>query len=155
MPRPLLCVKCANLHAHTHSQTDMYRYTFKDAIHNRRKFRSQNSDNMDTWRKQKWEGSEKRKKKEDQGTRKNGNVPKLSVFLIFLGSGESKSRLAKAAGAEPSGQMREEKFHAVVARSRFEIKTLNAVRVRGHFWQLRCRKGARRCGAKHISKSEC
>ena len=24
-----------------------------------------------------------------------------------------------------------------------------------HFWQLRCRKSARRCGAKHISKSKC
>ena len=24
-----------------------------------------------------------------------------------------------------------------------------------HFWKLRCRKSARRCGAKHISKSKC
>ena len=29
----------------------------------------------------------------------------------------SKSRLAKAAGAEPAGQMRDEKLHALVARS--------------------------------------
>ena len=35
------------------------------------------------------------------------------------GSGGSKSRLAKAAGAEPAGQMRDEKLHAVVARSTF------------------------------------
>jgi len=34
-------------------------------------------------------------------------------------SGGSKSRLAKAAGAEPSGEMRDEKLHAVVARSTF------------------------------------
>ena len=34
-------------------------------------------------------------------------------------SGGSKSRLAKAAGAEPAGQMRDEKLHAVVARSTF------------------------------------
>ena len=33
--------------------------------------------------------------------------------------GGSKSRLAKAAGAEPSDQMRDEKLHAVVARSTF------------------------------------
>ena len=39
-----------------------------------------------------------------------------TVFLIW-GSGGSKSRLAKAAGAEPAGQMRDEKVHAVVARS--------------------------------------
>ena len=43
---------------------------------------------------------------------------------MICGSGGSKSRLAKAAGAEPAGQMR-------------------------------CRKIARRCGAKHISKSKC
>ena len=27
--------------------------------------------------------------------------------------------------------------------------------VSNHFWKLRCRKSARRCGAKHISKSKC
>ena len=42
---------------------------------------------------------------------------------MICDSGGSKSRLAKAAGAEPSGQMRDE-------------------------------KGARRCDAKHISKSK-
>ena len=31
-------------------------------------------------------------------------------FPMICGSGGSKSRLAKAAGAEPSGQMRDEKF---------------------------------------------
>ena len=43
---------------------------------------------------------------------------------MICGSGGSKSRLAKAAGAEPAGQMRDE-------------------------------KNARRCGAKHMSKSKC
>ena len=42
-----------------------------------------------------------------------------TVFLMICGSGGSKSRLTKAAGAEPSGQMRDEKLHAVVARSTF------------------------------------
>ena len=36
---------------------------------------------------------------------------------MICGPGGSKSRLAKAAGAEPAGQMRDEKLHAVVARS--------------------------------------
>ena len=36
---------------------------------------------------------------------------------MICGSGGSKSRLAKAAGAEPAGQMRDEKLHAVVARN--------------------------------------
>ena len=38
---------------------------------------------------------------------------------MICGSGGSKSRLAKAAGAEAAGQMRDEKLHAVVARSTF------------------------------------
>ena len=38
---------------------------------------------------------------------------------MIWGSGGSKSRLAKAAGAEPAGQMRDEKLHVVVARSTF------------------------------------
>ena len=38
---------------------------------------------------------------------------------MIWGSGGSKSRLAKAAGAEPAGQMRDEQLHAVVARSTF------------------------------------
>ena len=40
-----------------------------------------------------------------------------TVFSIISGPGGSKSRLAKAAGAEPSGQMRDEKLHPHVARS--------------------------------------
>ena len=31
----------------------------------------------------------------------------------------------------------------------------NAQNTPDHFWRLRCRKSARRCGAKHISKSKC
>ena len=39
------------------------------------------------------------------------------VFLMFSGSGGSKRWLAKAVGAEPSGEMRNEKLHAVAARN--------------------------------------
>ena len=38
---------------------------------------------------------------------------------MTCGPGGSKSRLAKAAGPEPCGQMRDEKLQAVVARSTF------------------------------------
>ena len=74
---------------------------------------------------------------------------------MICGSGGSKSRLAKAAGAEPAGQMRHEKVHAVVARSTFPSENLQSTRGADHFWKLRCRKSARRCGAKHISKWKC
>ena len=69
--------------------------------------------------KQRWEQSENRReeerrsgkrkseKKEDAGARKGG----------ICVCGGSKSRLAKAVGAEPSDQMRDENLHAVVARS--------------------------------------
>ena len=74
---------------------------------------------------------------------------------MIWGSGGSKSRLAKAAGAEPAGQMRDEKLHAVVARSTFPSQNVQNTRGSDHFSQLRCPKSARRCGAKHISKSKC
>ena len=63
------------------------------------------------------------------------------------------SRLAKAAGAEPAGQMSDEKLHAIVARSTFRSQNVQNTPAPDHFWKLRCRKSARRCGTKHISKS--
>ena len=154
----------------------------------RRKFRSQTSDNMDRWKAEQGRGREKRKsqKKEDADARKCRKVAKHCVFPMICGSGGSKSRLAKAAGAEPGGQMRDEKLHAVVARTHLEVKMYKTQHCRttfgswdvekvhaavarstfpsqnvqntsalDHFWKLRCRKSARRCGAKHISKSKC
>ena len=43
---------------------------------------------------------------------------------MIRGSGGSKSRLAKAAGAEPSGEMRDEKLPALVARSTFQSQNV-------------------------------
>ena len=51
--------------------------------------------------------------------------------------------------------MRDEHLHAVVARSRFRSDNVQSTPWSEHFWKLRCRKSARRCGAKHISKSKC
>ena len=48
-----------------------------------------------------------------------------------------------------------EKVHAVVARSTFPSQNAQNTSASDHFWKLRCRKSARRCGAKHISKSKC
>ena len=61
---------------------------------------------------------------------------------MICGSGGWKSRLAKAAGAELAGQMR-------------DVQNVQNTPGPDHFWKLRCRKSARRCGAKHISKSKC
>ena len=59
-------------------------------------------------------GSQKR---EDAGVPKGRRVAKHCVFPMICGVGGSASRLAKAAGAEPAGQMRDEKLHTFVARS--------------------------------------
>ena len=48
-----------------------------------------------------------------------------------------------------------EKVHAVVARSTFPSQHVQNTRGSDHFWRLRCRKSARRCGTKHISKWKC
>ena len=48
-----------------------------------------------------------------------------------------------------------EKVRAVVARSTFRSQNVKNTRGLCHFWRFRSQKSARRCGAKHISKSKC
>ena len=141
-----------------------------NTIHDRRKFRSQNSDNMDRWKAEQGRGREKRKIRRKKSRRervrrkkmqmrekvgKSRNIAKHCVFPMIRGSGGSKSRLAKAAGAEPAGQMRDENLHAVVARSTFWSQNVQSTPFSDHFWKLRYWKSGRRCGAKHILKSKC
>ena len=45
-----------------------------------------------------------------------------------------------------------EKVHAVVARSTFPSQNVQNTTCSRHFWRFGCRKSARRCGAKDISK---
>jgi len=76
----------------------------------------------------------KGQKKEDAGEKAEKPV-KHVVFPMICGSGGSKSRLAKAAGAEPSGQMKDEQFHAVVAPSAFQVQNTPTPE---HVWKMRC-----------------
>ena len=101
-----------------------------------------------------WSGAEMEKVRrgEDAGVRKGREVAKHYVFPVFCWSGGSKGGLAKAAGAETSGQMRNEKLHTVVARSTFGSKKCQNTPCSDHFWESRCRNSARQCGAKHIWK---
>ena len=117
---------------------------------------------------QRVEASEKRKseKKEDQRrerkenedqrrervSRKNIQVRETVFSQCFFGSRGLKSRLAKAAGAEAFGEMRDEKVHAGVARSRFGSQNVQGTPCLEHFWKLRC---AHHCGVKHMWKSKC
>ena len=71
-----------------------------------------------------------------------------------MGSGGSKSRLAKAAGAEPAGQMRDEKLHAIVARSTFRSQSPQNTTCTRHFWTLKRRSAWQAQGIVHLVKSE-
>ena len=94
---------------------------------------------MDRWKSRGGKSQRKRQsqKKEDAGARKGGKAAKHCVFPMICGSGGSKSRLAKAAG-----EMRDEKLHAVVARSTFPSKNALNTPCSDHSWKLRCRKSA-------------
>ena len=87
------------------------------------------------------------RRKKIQVREKVGKSRFTVVFPMTCGFGGS----AKAAGAEPCGHMRDEKLHAVVARSTFPSQNVQNTSCLDDFWKLRCRKSARRCGAKHIS----
>ena len=113
--------------------------------------------------------SEKRKteKKADAGAQKGRKVAVHSVFPMICGSGGSKSRLAKAAGAEPSGQMTEEKLHTGLARSaskpkftkhlaRSTFRSQKCKKLTGsdHFWTVRSHFVWHAQGIVHLVKSE-
>ena len=133
----------------------------------RRKFRSQTSDNMDRWKAEQGRGREKRKirreksqkrksqKKEDTDARKGRKVAIHCVFPMICGSGGSKSRLAKAAGAEPAGQMRDEKLHAVVARSTLRSQNVQNTTCSRHFWKVAMSKKCTPLWCEAHSKSKC
>jgi len=56
------------------------------------------------------------------------------------------------AGAEPVGQMKNEKLHAIVTRSIFLNQIEQNTSFSDHFWKLRYRKNTHRDNAKYISK---
>ena len=47
-----------------------------------------------------------------------------------------------------------EKVHTAVERSTFPSQNVQKATCSDHFWKFRCRKRARRCGEKHMSKSK-
>ena len=150
----------------------------------RRKFRSQTSDNMDRWKAEMERVREKRKIRRERVRRKKmqmrekvGKSRSIVFFQWFVAQEGRKvgslkrrvrSQLARWEMKNCTPLWREahfqvkmykthqlrtiftswdaEKVHAVVARSTFRSQNVQ---------KLRCRKSARHCGAKHISKSKC
>ena len=167
-------------------------------MYDRRKFRSQTSDNMERWKAEQGRGTEKRKIRREKIRRervrgktlqmreKVGKSRNTVFFQWFVapegrkvGSLKRRVRSQLATGAMKNctplwreahfevkmyktpgvrttfGSWDVEKVHAVVARSTFPSQNVQNTRGSDHFWKLRCRKSARRCGAKHISESKC
>ena len=156
-------------------------------IHYRRKFRSETSDNMDSWKAEvKRVRREKIRRKKRQMREKIGKS-RFTVFFQWFVAPEGRkvgslkrrvrSQLARWDMKKCTPLWREahfqvkmdktleerntfgswdvEKVHAVVARSTFWSQNVQNTPWSDHFWKLRCRKSARRCGAKHILKSKC
>ena len=69
----------------------------------------------------------KRKKiKENQGAQKYRKVAKHVGVPMIRGSGGSTSRLTKAAGAEPSPQMRDESCRPLWREARFQVQSVKS-----------------------------
>ena len=204
----------------------LYVFNIKTKWNNRRKFRSQTSDNMDRWKAEQGRSREKRKIRRKKSRRERVRRKKMemrekvgksrnTVFFQWFVAPEGRkvgslkrrvrSQLARwemksctplwreahfevqMYKAQPLlavemskkctplwrearfevkmykthqvrttfGSWDVEKAHAVVARSTFWSQNVRNTPGSDHFWKLRCRKSARRCGAKHISKSKC
>ena len=129
----------------------------------RRKFRSQTSDNMERWKAEQGRGTEKKKIEREKIRRervrgqplqmreKVGKSRNTVFFQWFVapegrkvGSLKRRVRSQLATGAMQNCTPLWREAH-------FQVKMYKT----DHFWKLRCRKSARRCGAKHISKSKC
>ena len=150
-------------------------------ICNRRKFRSQTSDNMDRWKAEQGRGREKRKIRREKSRRERVRRKKMqmrekvgksrnTVFFQWFEAPVAMSKKCTQLWREAHFQVKMykthqcrttfgscdvEKVHAVVARSTFPSQNVQNTPMSDHFWKLRCRKSARRCGAKHVSKSKC
>ena len=72
---------------------------------------------------------------------------------MIRGSGGSKSKLAKAAGAEPCAQSRYPKSYTAVAQSTFPNQT--AQNTTGAFFEVQMSKNCTPLSAEHVSKSKC
>ena len=81
---------------------------------------------------------EKVRREKMQVHEKVGKSRNTVFFLMFCGSGGSKSRCAKAAGAELACRMKDQKLHAVVAPSTFGSKKCQKLSRLDDFWKLRC-----------------
>ena len=152
----------------------------------RRKFRSETSDNMDSWKAEVRRVRREKIRRKKMQMREKVGKSRFTVFFQWFVAPEGRkvgslkrrvrTQLARwemkkctplwreahfqvkmyktPHGRTTFGSWDVEKVHAVVARSTFPSQNVQNTPGPDHFWKLRCRKSARRCGAKHISKSK-
>ena len=155
--------------------------------YDRRKFRSETSDNMDSWKAEVRRVRREKLRRKKMQMREKVGKSRFTVFFQWFVAPEGRkvgslkrrvrTQLARWEMKKCTPLWREahfqvkmykthhsrttfgssdvEKVHAVVARSTFPSQNVQNTTCSDHFWKLRCRKSARRCGAKHISKSKC
>ena len=196
--QPVMQGSVRNKYSHRHGHVTPTCPCACTCAHNRRKFRSQTSDNMERWKAEQGRGREKRKIRREKIRRERVRRQKIQMrekvgksrnTLFFqwfvapegrkVGSLKRRVRSQLATGAMKNcaplwreahfevksvknwrsrttfGSWDVKKVHAVVARSTFPSQNVQNTPLSDHLWKLRCRKSARRCGAKHISKSKC
>ena len=152
----------------------------------RRKFRSETSDNMDSWKAEVRRVRREKIRRKKMQMREKVGKSRFTVFFQWFVAPEGRkvgslkrrvrTQLARWEMKKCTPLWREahlqvkmykthhsrttfvrcdvEKVHAVVARSTFPSQNVQNTPMSDHFWKLRCWKSARRCGAKHISKSK-
>ena len=89
------------------------------------------------------------------GAEAAGQMGDEKVHAVVARSTFPSENVQNTPGPDHSVRCDVEKVHAVVARSTFPSENVQNTPGPDHFWKLRCRKSARRCGAKHMSKSKC
>ena len=117
---------------------------------------------MDRWKAEQGRGREKRKFRRERVRRKKMQMrekvgkSRFTVFFQWFVVPEGrKVGSLKRRVRRHMGRWDMKNLHAVVARSTFPSQNAQNTRGSDHFWRFRCRKSARRCGAKHIPKSKC
>ena len=83
-----------------------------------------------------------------------GSCDVEKVHAVVARSTFPSQNVQNTSASDDFWKLRCRKVHAVVARSTFPSQNVQNTSASDHFWKLRCRKSARRCGAKHISKSK-
>ena len=131
----------------------------------RRKFRSQTSDNMGGWKAEQGRGREKRKIRREKIRRERVRRQKMqmrekvgksrnTVFFQWFGAPEGRKVGSLKRRVRSQLARWEMKICTPLWRT-FWSQNVQNTPWSDHFWKLRCRKSARRCGAKHISKWKC